>query len=89
MRAQSSLISDIGVELVKLCYKQEGDGFECVTTYDHWNSVLSFLRVIANPDSHLAVRAALLPTLHATVCSIVFGHLPVDVINPAYLLMLL
>jgi hypothetical protein len=84
MRAQSSLISDIGLELVKLCYKQEGDGFECVTTYDHWYSVLSFLRAVANPDSQLALRAALLPTLHATVSSIVFGHVPVDVTNPAY-----
>jgi len=62
LRIELGLLTDCGVELVKLCYFQEGDRmFLCVTTYDHWMSVLGHLNLIANVRTSVQRLRQLLP----------------------------
>ena len=47
LRLELALIIDVGTNVVKLCYHQEGDGFLAPTSYDHWNSVMDEISNIA------------------------------------------
>ena len=65
-------ISSSAVEpLVKLCYKQEGDAkFLCVTTYDHWQSVLNRLQVMTSEHTSSARRRQFMPHVADIVATI-------------------
>lgn len=58
-----ALIKDVGSELIKLCYFQEGDGFLCVTTFGHWEKILALLKILSDDRLPLANKVVLLPTL--------------------------
>ena len=40
--------------LVQFCYKQEGDGFLCVTTFGHFEHILDKLNTITDKDNPIA-----------------------------------
>jgi hypothetical protein len=68
LRIELGLLVDSGVELVKLCYYQEGDRpFLCVTTFDHWNNVLNHLRKMTNPNTSVPRLRAMLPSVAAVI----------------------
>ena len=58
LRLELALIVDVGTNVVKLCYHQEGDGFLAPTSYDHWNSVMDEISNIA------AVNKSVVEKLH-------------------------
>ena len=66
-----ALSVDAGEKLVKLCYKQEGDGeFLCTTTYDHWNNVQETLREMTSANTDIVRLRDLLPNVVTIAVSI-------------------
>lgn len=64
LRMELAIAKDVGALLVKLCIKQEGDSpLLCTTTYIHWHSVLDNLRDISQPNTPIATKRALLPSV--------------------------
>ncbi len=44
LRLEIALINDIGLPLIKFCYKREGDGFLSPTTFDHWTRLIKSVK---------------------------------------------
>ena len=64
LKMELALAVDSGDKLVKLCYKQEGDGeFLCTTTFDHWNSVQETLHEMTAANTDIARLRDLLPNV--------------------------
>ena len=68
LRLELAIAKDVGCELVKLCYEQEGDApLLCVTTYNHWESVRTFLSNVTRPECPIEILRELLPSVAANV----------------------
>ena len=61
LRLELALIVDVGTNVVKLCYHQEGDGFLVPTSYDHWNSVMDEITNIAAVNKSVVEKLHYLP----------------------------
>ena len=61
LRLELALIVDVGTNVVKLCYHQEGDGFLAPTSYDHWNSVMDEITNIAAVNKSVVEKLHYLP----------------------------
>ena len=61
LRLEIALIIDIGTDLVKLCYQQEGDGFLAPTSFDHWASVANKLSNISDEDQPVGDKLMFMP----------------------------
>ena len=64
LRMELVIAKDSGLDLVRLCYYQEGDAaFLCSTTYDHWESNLEFLRKVTSANTDMNTKRLLLPSV--------------------------
>ena len=61
LRLELALIVDVGTNVVKLCYHQEGDGFLTPTSYDHWSSVMDEISNIAAVNRSVVGKLHYLP----------------------------
>ena len=61
LRLELASIVDVGTNVVKLCYHQEGDGFLAPTSYDHWNSVMDEISNIAAVNKSVVEKLHYLP----------------------------
>ena len=65
LKLKLAMIIDVGTDVVKLCYQQEGDGFLAPTAYSHWQSVMSRLSNIADETVPIVERFLYLPITDA------------------------
>lgn len=71
LRMELAMATDVGDNLVKLSYRQEGDSeLLCATTYDHWTGVLHTLDRMTSPHTPADARAVLLPNVSANAAAL-------------------
>ena len=61
LKLELAMIIDVGTDVVKLCYQQEGDGFLAPTAYSHWQNVMLRLSNIADENVPIVEKFQYLP----------------------------